>query len=406
MSTNEHDDVIAQLRARGVDAELSPELETRLRDLYAGVPDESAPVHRRPSRWTAAIGIAAAVVTVAIVSTAVIRSDRDNVSSPPITAPSTSSATPSVTYSGEPSGPYQGYQRSETVVDRVTHYNSLGEMGKDADLIVVGQIESRASVEGKADEGTDSTTWNFSVQQIWKTPGSRPAAIQVVQQGAINEAAKTISEVADDPLFQTAAEMVLFLKANTTGTYRVSAGPQGRFVLNDGLVSSFAGFRGVTKNTPLADFRAQVQTAINTPLFDAKYYCGRPWTVPAGTTRMRFWVNWISRMYNNQAVRPTVVVGNDTKSVISDVRGVWVVLQKPNGVVAATLPVTDLLARRGQTYELRGLVSKRITIPAATSCDPSAAPLPAGSYTATMVITLPKGDVVASGSTDIAVSSR
>ena len=60
--------------------------------------------------------------------------------------------------------------------------------------------------------------------------------VEIVMTGGIVD--KTIHELADDPLMVVWDTFLIFARKNTSGTYTILSGSQGRFVVKDNRVSS------------------------------------------------------------------------------------------------------------------------------------------------------------------------
>ena len=60
--------------------------------------------------------------------------------------------------------------------------------------------------------------------------------ITIAMTGGLNE--NFLYEVADDPLMEKSDDFLVFCRKNTTGTYAVLSGAQGRMTVENGLVSS------------------------------------------------------------------------------------------------------------------------------------------------------------------------
>ena len=71
-----------------------------------------------------------------------------------------------------------------------------------------------------------------------KGPISAGSSITIIQTGGKNS--DKVFEFTDDPLFIVGQAYVLFLRRAPDGSFGVLGGPAGRFVVNDGVVSSLS----------------------------------------------------------------------------------------------------------------------------------------------------------------------
>lgn len=114
-------------------------------------------------------------------------------------------------------------------------YKTLSALYSDSELIVIGQIEGRIE-EGDFDRTViPYTDFSFSVERIIKgqIEGTK---IQIRQTGGPNKT--QLVQLKEDPLFKEGDTALLFLKFGTGDKYYVVGGPQGRFPILNGQVSS------------------------------------------------------------------------------------------------------------------------------------------------------------------------
>ena len=117
-------------------------------------------------------------------------------------------------------------------------YGSLQELTNASDAIVEGVVIDAESYKEELDEhGCDLifTDYSFKVQLVIKGSLKRSDVITIHQTGG------TVGEqtliVCDDPLFRIGETLILFLH-EYDGIYFTLCGPQGRFIVQNGLVYS------------------------------------------------------------------------------------------------------------------------------------------------------------------------
>lgn len=152
-------------------------------------------------------------------------------------------------------------------------YGDLHSLKVGADLVVVGRVgsllrtTSTPSRAGAPTAGLIFSDYAFQVQQVLS--GTLSGATITVHQTGGTANGRTL-ELDNDPLLQVGQEDILFLHHDpATNTYYVIGGPQGRFVVINGLVSSLA--RAYPKQhiqdsvdinqEPLADFVNAIRSA-------------------------------------------------------------------------------------------------------------------------------------------------
>jgi hypothetical protein len=144
-------------------------------------------------------------------------------------------------------------------------YEDIPSLKADADLVVLGEIIGCPSVESHqtAVGSVYFTDFSFQIESVLHGAASQPAIV-IHQTGGI-VGGKTV-EIMDDPLMQTGDRYVLFLREARPDLYFVLGGPQGRFVVRDGLVSSLSAIyadRGIydldIRDVPLDAFAEQIR---------------------------------------------------------------------------------------------------------------------------------------------------
>lgn len=136
-------------------------------------------------------------------------------------------------------------------------------MAKASALVVSGHVDGRSQ---DVADGLLFTDFSFRVSRGYRGDARDGQDIVVRQTGGI-QADGIAVEMRDDPLFAEGVEYLLFLKQDpATGKYFVAGGPDGRFVIRNGLIVTLSDtykdrhiidtkLRGIR----LADVPAQVQ---------------------------------------------------------------------------------------------------------------------------------------------------
>lgn len=116
------------------------------------------------------------------------------------------------------------------------NYGSVEELSKASDLIAIIKIKDTKSDDTYSSLNVMQTVYSAEIEQL--IYGTDQKTIDVVMTGGIDDNAKKIYEVCDDPLMKKNDEFLIFAQQNENGTYTILSGPQGRFEINDGNVYS------------------------------------------------------------------------------------------------------------------------------------------------------------------------
>jgi hypothetical protein len=125
--------------------------------------------------------------------------------------------------------PQTGTLNPSTSVSWAHYYRDLKELTMQSDIIVVGKV---VAVHHFTDGNPPLAFNDYSFQ------------VERVLKGAVNGAitVRQTAGVEDDPAFELGDRLILFLHNCTpdgiTGVYYTLGGPQGRFVLDNGMVFS------------------------------------------------------------------------------------------------------------------------------------------------------------------------
>lgn len=110
---------------------------------------------------------------------------------------------------------------------------SIDDMAENSDLIALITVDGVERVY--AQEGLPFTEFNVCVDiPIYNVKKGEKFGIIMTGQ----ETETTLVELSSDPLMVEGEKALVFCKKNTDGTYRILGGPQGRFVYQDGKLTS------------------------------------------------------------------------------------------------------------------------------------------------------------------------
>lgn len=122
----------------------------------------------------------------------------------------------------------------EKVVMRASwayNYEDIEELTENSDLIAYVSINAMENYEVN---GIIKTKYRAEV--LHEIYGEKARVVEISMTGGIVD--KTVHEIADDPLMAVGDTFLIFARKNTSGTYTILSGPQGRFVVKDNKVSS------------------------------------------------------------------------------------------------------------------------------------------------------------------------
>lgn len=112
-------------------------------------------------------------------------------------------------------------------------YGSIDEMTGESDFIALVTVDGIEKTY--VEEEIPFTIYNVSVD-VPVYQAKKEQKILIVMTG--QETDNSIVEIASDPLMEAGDRMLVFCKKNEDGSYRISGGPQGRFIYKDGKVTS------------------------------------------------------------------------------------------------------------------------------------------------------------------------
>jgi len=164
-----------------------------------------------------------------------------------------------------------------------TYYTGLRELRMSADLIVLAtvvrqqtslvnmkvagesagapasEVRTPASAVAANSNGYLTTDFELTVQGVLANVKGLPTSggLVVTQTGGI-DAAGTVYETDDDPLFKVGDKVVLFLIQYAPGNYKASGGPSGRFSAAGGIVNAIVKNGVAINNVPITQFIANV----------------------------------------------------------------------------------------------------------------------------------------------------
>ena len=146
------------------------------------------------------------------------------------------------------------------------NYSDLKELTESSDLIArISVMDDGFSTDV---DGIPMTYYTAAVT-IPIDGCSMNDTITIAMTGGPKE--NFLYEIADDPLMKESDDFLVFCRKNTTGTYTVLSGSQGRMTINNGLVSSLnvsndqvqtynLGSNINVQNIPLEEFILEVST--------------------------------------------------------------------------------------------------------------------------------------------------
>lgn len=154
-----------------------------------------------------------------------------------------------------PSSPQPGAHQAEKHValsaSWAVGYQSIAELRRDADLVVLGSITGIAGVENDSN-GLPFTDFTFRIERVISDPKARRglSSITLHQTGGVMNGYRY--EVEDDTLFSIGERAILFLREYSPGKYHVIGGPTGRFRSSGGRVAPIV-TTGVRFTSPMTE---------------------------------------------------------------------------------------------------------------------------------------------------------
>ena len=112
-------------------------------------------------------------------------------------------------------------------------YANLEELTQDSDLIAI--ISVKGIAEERLNKDLPSTIFTARVEKAI-SQGKVEEEILIYMTGGTKDGKQI--EIIDDPLMKAGEAYLVFCQKNADGTYTVLGGPQGRFVYDDGTLTS------------------------------------------------------------------------------------------------------------------------------------------------------------------------
>ena len=135
-----------------------------------------------------------------------------------------------------------GTSRLETVYMNTSwadFYENIEALCSESDIVAVVEI---TGVNGQYESGVLMTNYNARLITPINGPGENEKVV-IVQTGGIQGNQKF--EIRDDPLMEIGDTYLIFGRKNDLGTITILGGPQGRFVYENGKVTTL--FDGLPK---------------------------------------------------------------------------------------------------------------------------------------------------------------
>jgi len=145
--------------------------------------------------------------------------------------------------------------------DRGEGANSIRALAANSDLIVRGQVISLETLKEENPEWRVPTIWTLYTFKISETLKGKAESetIKIFQYGGVWKG--ITATIPDEPSLILNEDSVLFLHKMTElngqpnpDLYRVYAGPQGRYVVQDGRIYSIAEVNSKASSVPLSLF--------------------------------------------------------------------------------------------------------------------------------------------------------
>lgn len=111
------------------------------------------------------------------------------------------------------------------------NFRDVQDLTENSDLIAYVSV---ASMESYKESGIAKT--KYVARVIDELHGEGAETVEIVMTGGIID--KILYELDDDPLMEINDRFLIFARKNTTGTYTVLSGSQGRLVMKDDRVYS------------------------------------------------------------------------------------------------------------------------------------------------------------------------
>ena len=116
-------------------------------------------------------------------------------------------------------------------------YSNFDDLVDESEIIAVVDVQDITEKYYLLDSNIPFT--EFKAEVVYAVKGvQKKEVITILQTGMSNK--ESTFEIKDDPLIQIGTEYLIFGARNEDGTIRVLGGPQGRYVYNDGTISSLA----------------------------------------------------------------------------------------------------------------------------------------------------------------------
>lgn len=132
---------------------------------------------------------------------------------------------------------------------------ALDELAKEADVVAIGRV---TNLQSQWDEGKTRiyTRVSLTVDEFVKVGSERSKVVTILTPGGeVGEVGELYTHV---PVFKRNEEVVVFLRTADRGSYRVAAGMQGKYLVEQDPVT---GEKLVAGKYPVKEFAATVKKA-------------------------------------------------------------------------------------------------------------------------------------------------
>jgi len=133
--------------------------------------------------------------------------------------------------------------------------SAINDMTRQADVVAVGRVTALTS-EWNQDRTRIYTRATVSVDEYLKGDGQGPYLTIVTPGGEIDGVGELYSHT---PTFRQNEEVVVFVRNDGTGRYRVNGGPQGKLIVTK---DEATGKAVVSNYRTLEDFAGQIRRAV------------------------------------------------------------------------------------------------------------------------------------------------
>ena len=153
----------------------------------------------------------------------------------------------------------QGIETGDKVLSNTSWAYGYADLRELASACDIAALISVSSLEEYTLSGLLKTKYSAIVKKsFW---GSIEGdEIKILMTGGSSDSQTVLS--IDDPPMQVGDEFIIFTRKKNDGTYTILSGPQGRFTLDDGYVSSLeiTGSRKIVDGMKFEDFVSEVMS--------------------------------------------------------------------------------------------------------------------------------------------------